>query len=435
MQLIADLHIHSKYSRACSKDLILEKIDDYCHIKGVNLVGTGDFTHPEWFNEMKKKLIEKESGLYVLDEKYQIQSPKFDFRNNSSNKNKVRFICSSEISCIYSKGGKTRRLHIVVLAPSLQVVEKINLALIKIGNLKSDGRPILGLDAKELARIVLEIDARCVIIPAHIWTPWFAMFGSRSGFDSAEECFEELTPQIFAIETGLSSDPPMNWRVKNLDNVAIVSNSDAHSLPNIGREANVLEIKKEKLSYDEIIRIIKYKKPSEFLYTIEFYPEEGMYHIDGHRTCGFSCQPEKSRKLKNICPICHKPLTIGVLNRVQELAETERGENYIDKNRVPYKKLVGLEKIIAEALGVKSRNSKRIQLEYENLIKNFNNEFNILLNVSPEEIAQKSLAEVGEGLRRMHSKQLFIQPGFDGQYGLVKIFSEPEKKQHQQKMF
>ncbi|HPI66979.1 MAG TPA: endonuclease Q family protein [bacterium] len=454
MQIIADLHIHSKYSRACSKDLVLEKIDEACRIKGLDVVGTGDFTHPEWFKEMKEKLVEKEEGLYTI--KTPLPGPLLVKERGQE----TRFICSAEISCIYSKGGKCRRLHIIVLAPSLEVVEKINLALGKIGNLKSDGRPILGVDAKELARIVLEIDDRCMIIPAHIWTPWFAMFGSKSGFDSIEECFEELTPKILAIETGLSSDAVMNWRVKNLDNVSIVSNSDAHSLANIGREANVFEInlpdeasplspllRKEgtinatspkggdKISYDKICEIIKEKNHKEFLYTIEFYPEEGMYHYDGHRVCGFSSTPEKSKQLKNICPICKKPLTIGVLNRVEELAEIDRGENYFDKNRVPYKKLVGLEKIIAEALGVKSRNSKQVQSEYKKLLNDFKNEFYILIEAELEKLKEKTLPEIAEGIKRMREGKLIIKPGFDGQYGEVKIFNEAVRKKYQNRLF
>src|SRR3989339_1021692 len=370
MRIIADLHIHSRFSRACSRDLVLEKINETCRVKGVNVVGTGDFTHPEWFREMKEKLVEKESGLYVLKN---FQDTKNNFspcgrcptgtqknsKSQISNSKQTRFLCSAEIACIYSKGGKCRRLHILVLAPSLEVVEKINLALSKLGNLKADGRPILGLDAKKLAEIILAIDERCMIIPAHIWTPWFAMFGSKSGFDSVEECWGNIADKIFAIETGLSSAPQMNWRVKNLDRMSIISNSDAHSLPNIGREANMLEIITtpsslrsvtpplkggDKISYDEIIRIIKEKNPQEFLSTMEFYPEEGMYHFDGHRLCNFSCQPKESKRLKNICPVCKKPLVIGVMNRVQELAEENRDENYVDKNRVPYKKLVELDK-------------------------------------------------------------------------------------------
>lgn len=323
----------------------------------------------------------------------------------------------------------------MVLAPSIETAEKINLALSKIGNLKSDGRPILGLDAKELARICLEIDERVAIIPAHIWTPWFAMFGSKSGFNSKEECFEKLSDKIFAIETGLSSDPQMNWRVKNLDNISIISNSDAHSLPNIAREANIFEIEEQKISYDEIIRIIREKNPQKFLETIEFYPEEGMYHFDGHRLCSVSFLPSESCQQKNICPVCKKELTIGVLNRVEELAESDRGENYVDKSRVPFRKLIELDKIIAECLGVKSRRAKQVQVVYRNLIDNFGTEFNILLDVSTEELKKVAEPIIAEGIARVRAGRLKIKPGFDGQYGEIRIFSEEERSSFQKKLF
>ena len=460
MRIIADLHIHSRFSRACSRDLVLEKINETCRVKGVNVVGTGDFTHPEWFREMKEKLVEKESGLYVLKN---FQDTKNNFspcgrcptgtqknsKSQISNSKQTRFLCSAEIACIYSKGGKCRRLHILVLAPSLEVVEKINLALSKLGNLKADGRPILGLDAKKLAEIILAIDERCMIIPAHIWTPWFALFGSKSGFDSIEECFEELSDKIYAIETGLSSDPQMNWRVKNLDRMSIISNSDAHSLPNIAREANIFEIKPplnpplnkggseegSGLSYDEIYRIIKEKNPQEFLSTLEFYPEEGMYHFDGHRDCGVSFTPKESKRNKNICPVCKKPLTIGVLNRVEELADPTRGEDYFDKKRVPFKKLVELDKIIAEALNIKARSSKQVQLEYDNLIKNFGTEFAVLLKADFDQLKQVTLPSIAEGVERICEGKVHITAGFDGQYGKIKIFSELERNNYQKKLF
>lgn len=419
MQVVADLHIHSKYSRACSKDLVLEKIDEHCQMKGVNVIAVGDFTHPEWFRELKEKLVETEPGLY------QVRNSKFG----------TRFLCTTEISCIYSKDGKVRRLHIVVLAPNLETVEKINYKLGEIGNLKSDGRPILGLDVEELAKICLEIDKRCMIIPAHIWTPWFAMFGSKSGFDSIEEAFGEMSKYIYAIETGLSSDPPMNWRVKDLDKVSIVSNSDAHSLPNIAREANVFKIDKQRLSYDEICRVIKDKNPIEFLYTIEFYPEEGMYHYDGHRDCGVSLAPNETKKYKKICPVCKKPLTVGVLNRVEELADPQRGSDYTDSKRVPYKKLIELDKIIAESLGIKSRRAKRVQEEYMNLVKVFGNELNILLKVSYDDLAQATLPQIVEGIKRVRESKLYIQPGFDGQYGQIKIFNDQDRINEQKSLF
>jgi len=416
MQIIADLHIHSRFSRACSKDLTLENIDKFCQIKGVDVVATGDFTHPRWFKEIKENLMEKENGLYVL-------------KNN-----KTRFILATEISCIYTRDNKCRRLHVCILAPNLKAVEKINLSLEKAGcNLKADGRPIIGMDVRDLARICFEVDEKCMIIPAHIWTPWFAMFGSKSGFDNMQECWGEYASKIYAVETGLSSDPQMNWRIKNLDNVSIISNSDAHSLPNIAREANVFEIDKNKLNYNNIYNIIKNK--NNFLYTIEFYPEEGMYHFDGHRDCKFSCEPKESKKLKNVCPVCKKQLTIGVMNRVDELADKNRSENYIDKNRASFKKLIELDKIIAESLNIKSRSSKRVQTEYKNLVNNFANEFEILLNISRENLNKITLPEIAEGIIRVRQGKVRIKPGFDGQYGEIKIFNNNERTCFQKSLF
>ncbi|MFH1457419.1 MAG: endonuclease Q family protein [Patescibacteria group bacterium] len=434
MQLIADLHIHSRFSRACSKNLTLENIAKYCQIKGVNIVATGDFTHPQWFKEIRENLIEKEQGLYIL--------------KNNKNKKSTRFICATEISCIYTRDNKCRRLHICVLAPNLKAVEKINNSLIQAGcNLKSDGRPIIGMDVRDLARICLEADEKCMIIPAHIWTPWFAMFGSKSGFDNIQECWGEYSDKIFAIETGISSDPVDAWRIKNLDNITIISNSDAHGLPSIGREANVFEIDERKLSYNNICEIIKSGNKNNFLYTIEFYPEEGRYHIDGHRECKFSCEPKESKKLKNICPVCKKPLVIGVMNRVDELAEPDRPADYFNKNRTPFKKLIELDKIIADSLGIKSRNSKRVQTEYKKLlgIRDFSsksdyffvdkNEFEILLNIDKNNLNKITLPEIAEGIIRVREGKVNITPGFDGQYGKIKIFSNDERNELQKSLF
>lgn len=290
MKIIGDFHIHSKYSRATSQFADLENLDKWARIKGVDVLGAGDFTHPAWFSEMEKKLSEAEQGLFKLKGS--------DFG--------TRFVLTSEVSCIYKKTGKVRKVHIVIFAPSLHSVEKINSRLSQIGNIKSDGRPILGLDAKELLKIVLDIDENCLIVPAHIWTPWFSVFGSKSGFDSLEECFDEYAKYIFAVETGLSSDPKMNWQLPQLDNITLISNSDAHSAQKIGREANVFDTE---LNYDSIIKAIKTRQG--FLYTIEFFPEEGKYHFDGHASCGISLTPAQSKKYKNICPKCKKPLVIG----------------------------------------------------------------------------------------------------------------------------
>jgi len=413
MQYVCDLHLHSKYSRACSPQLTLDNIAQYCVIKGVDLVATADFTHPAWFAAMKEKLEEDTAGIYKL----------------KGSDLPTRFLVSTEISLIYSEGGRVRRLHLVVFAPNLGVAEKINLALGKVGNLTADGRPILGLKAVDFCRIIFDISPECMVIPAHAWTPWFAVFGSKSGFDSLAECFGEYTDQIYAIETGLSSDPAMNWRLSALDKITLISNSDSHSLQNIAREANVFDL--SELTYTVVTRAIKDKDPKKFLYTIEFYPEEGMYHYDGHRDCGVSFKPSETKKEKGICPVCKKPLTVGVLNRVEELAD--RPEGFVPQGAIPYKSLVELDKIIAEAMDIKSRQSKNVQQEFNRLVKLGKSEMNILLNLNYEELGQIASAKIVEGIRRMREGKLIISPGFDGQYGRVEIFSAEERGTNLQK--
>jgi len=380
----------------------LENLDKWAKIKGINVLGTGDFTHPKWFKSIKDELAPAEPGFFKLK------------KGDSG----TRFILTSEISCIYKKHNKVRKVHIIICAPSITAVKGINLKLDKIGNLKADGRPILGLDAKELAKIVLDVDKNCLIIPAHIWTPWFSVFGSKSGFDSLEECFDEYTKYIYVVETGLSSDPKMNWRLSQLDKVNLVSNSDAHSLPKLGREANVFDTD---FSYVGITEALKNKTGKKFLYTIEFFPEEGKYHNDGHRLCNLSLTPQESKKYKNICPKCAKPLVIGVLNRVEELAD--RPEGFIPKNAVPFKSLVPLGEIIAESIGV-SAASKEISEYYNNLIKNLGSEFKILLESSEKELAESSLPEIAQGIIKMREGNVSIEPGYDGVYGKIKIFPD-----------
>jgi len=406
MKFVADFHLHSKYSRATSKDMDLENLDKWAKIKGIKVLGTGDFTHPEWFKNLRSKLEPAEPGIFKL----------------KSNNSDIRFILTTEISCIYTKGGKVRKIHIILFAPSFEAVEKINAHLGLVGNLKSDGRPILGLDVKELARIVFNASQDCVIVPAHAWTPWFSIFGSKSGFDSVEECFDDYSKYIFAIETGLSSDPAMNWRLSSLDRISLISNSDSHSPSKIGREANVFDTE---ISYKNIVDAIKLKNPKNFLYTVEFFPEEGKYHYDGHRLCGISFSPQESRKYKNICPTCGRLLTIGVLNRVEALAD--RPEGYKLENAIPFKSLVPLEEIIAEGMGVNVK-TKQGDLEYENLIKKFGNEFNILLEVTREELEKATLPEIAEGIIRIREGKVSINPGYDGVYGKIKIFSDGEQK-------
>ena len=369
-------------------------------------MGTGDFTHPEWFQNLKEKLEPAEPGLFKL-------------KNSTSD---TRFIFTSEVSCIYSKNGRVRKIHILIFAPDFETVDKINAQLGWIGNLKSDGRPILGLDSKELVKIALSISENCLIVPAHLMTPWFSLFGSRSGFDSLEECFEEYSKYIFAGETGLSANPEMLWRMPDGRELFLISNSDAHSPAKIGREANVFDTE---LSYNGIIEAIKQKDPQKFLYTIEFFPEEGKYHYDGHRNCGISCSPKETKKYNGICPVCGRPLTVGVLNRVEQLAD--RPEGFKSADAIPYKSLIPLEEIIAEALGV-GVGTKEVEKEYLSLIKKFGSEFNVLLNVSLSDLKLATLPEVAEGISRVREGKVKVEPGYDGVYGKIRIFSGGEKR-------
>ena len=412
MRIIADLHIHSKYSRGCSRELALGNIASWCDRKGINLVGTGDFTHPAWFKEIKELLVEDEPGFYKL-------------KNNTT---RVRFVLQTEISCIYSQGGKSRRVHIVILAPSLAAVGKIISECEKRGyNLKSDGRPIIGCSAKELARLVFAADPDCLVIPAHIWTPWFAVFGSKSGFDSLAECFEEFTPQIYAIETGLSSDPPMNARLTALDEVLLLSNSDCHSLSNLGREATVFEMEENDFNYRGLREILKNKNRKKLIYTVEFFPEEGRYQYDGHADCDFSCPPEKSRRLDNKCPKCGKPLVLGTLYRISELADRpspSAGEIS------SYKHLVPLRETIAAALGV-GKASKKVGRIYDDLTAAAS-EFSILLDLSEAELARFSPPEIVSAIMAMRAGKVELVPGYDGVYGQVRIqtaAAKPEQKE------
>ncbi|MFH1820531.1 MAG: endonuclease Q family protein [Candidatus Nealsonbacteria bacterium] len=406
MKFVADFHLHSKYSRATSKDMDLESLNKWGKIKGIKVLGTGDFTHPEWFSNLKEKLKPAEPGLFKL-----------------KGETDTRFMLTSEISCIYSKNGKVRKIHILVFAPSFEAVDKINAHLGWIGNLKSDGRPILGLDAKELVKIVLNASPECLVVPAHLYTPWFSLFGSKSGFDSIEECFEEYSKYIYAGETGLSSDPPMSWRNSSLDKITLLSNSDCHSPSKIGREANVFDLD---LSYQNIAQAIKEKDGSKFLYTIEFFPQEGKYHYDGHRNCGISLAPAESKKYNNVCPTCGRGLTIGVMNRVEALAD--RKEGFSPEGAIPFKSLIPLEEIVAESLGMTTA-SQRVKNEYKNLIKNFKTEFTVLLNASRQELESATLPEIAEGVIRVREGKVFIEPGYDGVYGKVKLFSRGEQKE------
>lgn len=417
MRYIADLHIHSKYSRACSKDLEIPKINEWAKIKGIQIIGTGDFTHPEWLQHLKENLVEEKPGLYKV----------------KGIEDSALFMLTTELSCIYKQGDKTRRLHICIFAPDFITVDKINSALEKKGvNLKSDGRPIMGLHADELAKIVFEANEKSLVIPAHAWTPWFSVFGSYSGFDSLEECFGEVSKYIYSIETGLSSDPPMNWRLSALDNITLISNSDAHSPANIGREANVFEIPEDELSYDEIYRIIKEKDKKRFLYTIEFFPEEGKYHNDGHRNCKINFLPAETKKNKGICPVCKKPLTIGVLNRIDQLADREVG---FKLDSIPYKSIVPLPEIISEVVEV-GKNSKKVQSIYEELIKKGGSEFEILLDKDYKELESITLPEIALAIQNVREQKVEPIAGYDGEFGIIKALKEGQiKKPAQDSLF
>jgi uncharacterized protein (TIGR00375 family) len=415
---IIDLHIHSKYSRACSRDLELPKIAAACVKKGIDICATGDYTHPMWFNHISDSLEEiGESGLY----KIKGQDGKI-----------TRFILSTELSCIYKDKDATRRLHLVVLAPNIAAVAKFNEKLTDLGcNLRSDGRPILGLKAKEVLKILLEIDERFMLIPAHAWTPWFSIFGSKSGYDKLEDCFEELSPHVRALETGLSSDPIMNHLWSALDNYTLVSNSDAHSLDKLGREANVFEFENEKeITYDEICRVIKTGDKNKFKFTIEFFPEEGKYHFDGHASCEMCLTSAQTKKENYLCPKCKKKITVGVLHRVEDLADRD-AKNIPDKF-IPHKYIVPLLEIIASVFEV-GVNSKRVHAEYEHLIKNIGNEFYILIDAPIEKIKDAAGDEdIALAIGNMRAGKIGVFPGYDGIFGRVDLLQTNKKKRTEQ---
>jgi len=400
MQFIADFHIHSKYSRATSKDMDPAHIAEWAKLKGINLMGTGDFTHHLWLEELKHNLEDTGNGLFKHKD--------------------IHFILSAEISSIYSKRGKGYRIHNLILAPSFKTVDKINETLSRYGNLASDGRPILGMDAEEIARIVFDIDENCMVIPGHIWTPWFSLFGSMSGFNKIGDCFEKQTEKIFALETGLSSDPAMNWRLSALDRFALVSNSDSHSPAKIGREANVFDCE---FSYQAIREALRSKDKNKLLYTIEFFPEEGKYHFDGHRLCGIRWSPKETREHNQKCPKCGKSVTVGVMNRVEQLADRPQG--YTPSNAIPFKSLIPLDEIIADAKGV-SKTTVGVEREYRSCIAKFGTEFEILLKADGGQLKKGLPARIAEGVLRMRQGRVSKQAGFDGEYGKISLFTEEE---------
>jgi uncharacterized protein (TIGR00375 family) len=403
MKIIADFHVHSAYSRATSKEMHLRNMAYWAGLKGINLLGTGDFTHPVYFEEIRSELEETGQGLLFL---------------KGTDPPAVHFILTAETSHIYTQAGKGRRVHMMIFAPGLRPAEKINLYLGRIGNVHSDGRPIFGFSAKDLVKIVLDIDPDCLVVPAHVWTPWFSVFGSHSGFDSLEECFEEETINIKAIETGLSSDPAMNWRWSALDRLSLISNSDAHSPAKIGREANIFDCS---FTFHDILSTIKNKDPNRFLATIEFFPEEGKYHFDGHRSCRISYAPGQTIKQNYLCPVCGKPLIVGVMHRVESLADRPPG--FMPKGAISALHLVPLEEILAEVFGIGSQ-SRRIRKEYLRLIERGGPEFKILLDLPEEELGSFMEDRLVEGILRVRQERIRVVPGYDGVYGQVKIFEK-----------
>ncbi len=405
MRIIADLHIHSRYSRATSKDMNLEMLSLWAKLKGINVLGTGDFTHPAHFASIEEKLEPAGNGLFTL---------------KSDKINPVHFMLTAEVSNIYSQGGKTRKVHNLIFAPSIEAARKMNAAFAKLGNIHSDGRPIFGFSSQDLLKIVLDASPDAMLVPAHAWTPWFSIFGSKSGFDSIEECFGDYSKYIYAIETGLSSDPQMNWRLSRLDGITLISNSDAHSPSKLGREANVFDCG---LDYFEIAAIMKGKDNKKFLFTVEFFPEEGKYHYDGHRDCGVLLSPEETARSGRACGVCGKDVTVGVMSRVLELADRPAG--YVREGAIPARHVIPLEEILSESIGC-GVNSVKVRREYKRLVAASGGEFALLLDMPESDIEKLAGPRVASAVMKMRSEDVDITPGFDGEFGKVRIFGKGE---------
>ncbi|MEK7571469.1 MAG: endonuclease Q family protein [Patescibacteria group bacterium] len=436
MQYVTDLHLHSKYSRAVSPQMTLPVMAEVATQKGLDILTVCDFTHPLWFKEIQGQLDEADEGLYRL-------------KKEVSPHQKIRFLFSTEISNIYKQNDKLRRIHNLVFAPSMQVAEKITAALLKHGcNLSADGRPIIGLWSKQLLELILSIDERCLLIPCHVWTPHFGIYGSASGYESLRQAFEELTPHIYGIETGLSSDPDMNWQVKELMTRTILSFSDAHSAPKMGREATIMDL--EKLSYDDVRKAIMHfsvDTPNTIAYTVEFYPEEGKYHFSGHRNCKVAQGPEEIRANGNICPVCKRRMTEGVLYRVQELADPSlltrvtqkinpqglKWHTDTQQKQPPYVKLIPLNEIIAEAMH-STVASQKVKNMFIRLCHELQSEFYILLKAPIADIAHIAGPQVSAGVKKVREGNIAIVPGYDGEYGKVSIWNEEEEKQLKKKL-
>lgn len=430
MKFLADLHLHSKFSRATSKEMSLDFLSRWGKIKGIRLLATSDFTHPEWLFLLKQKLEPTGNGFFRLKNIVPVNDEYLKALPVSAED--VSYILSTELSFIYSKRGKVRKIHIILFAPDFEAVDRINQRLSGLGNLRSDGRPILGMDVRAFVKIVADLCPECVVIPSHIWTPWFSLFGSNSGFDSIEECFEEMTPFIFALETGLSSDPAMNWRLSALDRYTLISNSDAHSPSRLGREANVFDTD---FSYKGLVEAIRSKNPDKFLHTVEFFPEEGKYHFDGHRKCGILFSPRESMKHNNLCPVCGKKLTIGVMHRVEELSDREPGSS--PPLKIPFKNLIPLNEVIAQAIE-KTPECQSVWDIYFHFIHEFETEHGILAEVPVAELSRLSPERVSLGVERMRKGAVSIVPGHDGCFGKISLFEKDvleEEAQGQLRLF
>lgn len=418
MELIVDLHVHSHFSRATSRNCTLEGLYTWGKLKGITIIGTGDFTHPEWLAECRDKLEPTVGGLLQL--KPALARALGESLPKSVQANLIYFVPSVEIATVYKKGGRLRKLHQLIVLPNFDAVDRLNARLTHFGNLSADGRPVLKLDSKGLLRLTLEADQDALYIPAHIWTPWFGLFGSKSGFDTLREAYEDLTPEIRAIETGLSSDPAMNWRLKQLDGLAITSNSDAHSPRKLGREATVLHAEP---TYENVIGAIK-TNDQRLAGTIEFFPEEGKYFNDGHRACGVKYTPGETMAHDCICPICGKPLVVGVNYRVGELADRTFAGGP-PKKRVEY--IVPLTELLAEIRGTKSDNGRLILAEYDSLISLLGDEFTILRNI-PLAAIHRVAPSIAFAVGRIRAGSVYRVTGYDGVYGTIRVFKDADER-------
>lgn len=405
---IADFHIHSKYSRATSKEMDVEHLSKWAKIKGITLLGTGDFTYPDWFKELKGKMEPVEYGIFRHDNVY--------------------YMLTTEVSNIYFKSGKSRKIHNIVFSPSFEVSQEVNKYLRAFGDLKVDGRPMLDLDCEKMAKGFYGISPDIFVVPGHIWTPWFSLFGSNSGFDKIEDCFGRETDKVFALETGLSSDPAMNWRWSSLDRFSLLSNSDSHSPSRIGREANIF---KEKFTYKGLIDILKKKDREKFLFTVEFFPQEGKYHWDGHRNCKARLSPGEAKKINERCPVCGRHITVGVMHRLEDLAD--RDEGFTPENGVPFRNMVPLDEIIADAMGI-GKDSLGVEREYNSLIQRLGSEFEILLEMPDEELLKNCNPRIAKGILKVRKGEVEKIAGYDGEYGRIKIFKEGEEEKGEKQL-